>query len=138
MTASASESRLADFGRRALRYAQAFWAADPLTLAASIAFYTALSFAPILMLAMVGLSRLSPGEKQRLVDQVSDLFGMQVGDAARLVVDNADASSLSLTLNGAIALGALLVSATTAFAQLQEALNRVCGIDLPGGNVVVS
>lgn len=139
----ASPSRRSDswflrLGRRAMQDAQAFWAADPLTLAASIAFYTALSFAPILMLAMMALSRLSPGEERRLVDQVTDLFGTQVGDAARLVVENADASSLSLSLNGAIALGALLVSATTAFAQLQEALNRVWGIALPEGNIVVS
>lgn len=115
-----------------------FWNADPMTLAASIAFYTALSFAPIIVLAMVGLSQLSSGQEARFVAQIGALFGAQVGDAAQLVVDNADTSSIGASMGGLIAAGALLLSATTAFAQLQDALNRVWGIEAGTGNAVLS
>lgn len=114
------------------------WNADPLTLAASIAFYTALSFAPIIVLAVVALAHLSPGQERHLVDQLESLFGHQVGAAAQLVMDNADASSIHLNMSGMLAGGALLFSATSAFAQLQEALNRIWGVRLPDGNPVVS
>ncbi len=114
------------------------WRADPLTLAASIAFYTALSFAPILVLAVVAITKLSPGEEMRLVEQIGSVFGSQVQAAAELVIDNADASSLKLNMAGFIAGGALLLSATTAFAQLQEALNRVWGDELTDTNAVMT
>lgn len=124
--------------RRWWKTAEDFWNADPLTLSASIAFYTALSFAPIIVLAVVAISHLSPGEEARLVSQITGLFGAQVGDAAKLVVDNADASSVRLSMSGLLAAGALLVSATSAFAQLQDALNRVWGIKPGDGNAVLS
>jgi membrane protein len=115
-----------------------FWEAEPLTLAASIAFYTALSFAPIVLLAIAALSLLGPGQEEALVTQVSGVFGRQVGAAVELVADNVGARGFSPSIGGMIAFVALLVSATSAFAQLQEALNEVWGIELPDDNVVVS
>jgi membrane protein len=115
-----------------------FWAAEPLTLAASIAFYTALSFAPIVLLAIAALSLLAPGQESVLVEQVSGVFGRQVGEAVELVVQNVGGRGFSPGVGGIIAFLALLVSATSAFAQLQEALNEVWGIELPDDNVVVS
>jgi membrane protein len=114
------------------------WDADPLTLAASIAFYTSLSFAPVVVLALAAIAALSPGEERALVGQITGLFGAQVGGAAQVVVDNADTSALRWNVGGLIAAGALLVSATSAFAQLQEAINRVWGIAAGSGNAVRS
>ena len=115
-----------------------FWQAEPLTLAASIAFYTALSFAPIVVLAIGGLSLLGPGQEEALVTQVSGVFGRQVGGAVEMVVENVGARGFGPSVGGGIAFLALLVSATSAFAQLQEALNEVWGIELPAKNVLVS
>lgn len=113
-----------------------FWRADPLTLAASIAFYAALSFAPIVLLALTGMGWLSPGKEAFLVRQVSGLFGEQVGAVVQVVVDNADGSPLRWSVGGIVAMVALVVSATSAFAQLQDALNKVWGIQLAQGNLV--
>ena len=113
-----------------------FWRADPLTLAASIAFYTALSFAPIVLLALAGMGWLSPGKEDHLVRQVSGLFGEHVGNVVQVVVDNADGSPLRWSVGGMVALVALVVSATSAFAQLQDALNKVWGIKLATGNLL--
>lgn len=115
-----------------------FWQADPLTLAASIAFYTALSFAPVVILGMIGLSELSPGEELRFVDEVRRLFGAEVGRAAMLVIENADTERLDFSGEGLVAVGALLVSATTAFGQLQAALNRVWGVPAPARGAVLA
>lgn len=118
--------------------ARAFWDSDPLTLAASIAFYTSLSFAPIIVLALWVLGGLDPGQEDVLVDQLRLALGAQVASAAQVVVDNADASVYGFSTGGLVALGALLVSATTAFAQLQAAINRVWHVDPPPRNAVVA
>jgi len=115
-----------------------FWRADPLTLAASIAFYTALSFAPIVLLALAGMGWLTPGKEAYLVRQVSGLFGEQVGNVVQVVIDNADGSPLRWSVGGVVAVVALVVSATSAFAQLQDALNKVWGIRLERDNLVAS
>lgn len=115
-----------------------FWRADPLTLAASIAFYAALSFAPIVLLALAGMGWLTPGKEAHLVRQVSGLFGEHVGDVVQVVVDNADGSPLRWSVGGIVALVALVVSATSAFAQLQDALNKVWGIQLQAGHLLRS
>lgn len=115
-----------------------FWRADPLTLAASIAFYAALSFAPIVLLALAGMGWLTPGKEAHLVRQVSGLFGEHVGNVVQVVIDNADGSPLRWSVGGIVALVALVVSATSAFAQLQDALNKVWGIRMQTGHLVRS
>lgn len=115
-----------------------FWRADPLTLAASIAFYAALSFAPIVLLALSAMGWLSPGKESYMLRQVSGLFGEQVGAVMQVVVDNADGSPLRWSAGGIVALVALVVSATSSFAQLQDALNKVWGIELAQGNLLRS
>jgi membrane protein len=136
-TLPASKSRLDTSGgwREA---ALQFWRADPLTLAASIAFYAALSFAPMVLIALGVMGWLSPGKEAFLLRQVSGLFGEQVGAVVQVVIDNADGSPLHWSVPGMVALAALVVSATSAFAQLQDALNKVWGIQLAPGNVLRS
>lgn len=111
--------------------AAAFYRADPLTLAASIAFYAALSFAPVVVLSLAIAAQLWPGSELRLVEQLGSLLGTQVRDVARLVVDSSHGRTLGLNASGLISLGALLVSASTAFAQFQDAINRIWQIDAP-------
>lgn len=130
VTADASLHR----GAAATRWtdaAAAFYRADPLTLAASIAFYAALSFAPVVVLSLAIAAQLWPGSELRLVEQLGSLLGTQVRDVARLVVDSSHGQTIGLNASGLISLGALLVSASTAFAQFQDAINRIWQIDAP-------
>ncbi|HSX60634.1 MAG TPA: YihY/virulence factor BrkB family protein [Tahibacter sp.] len=124
---SAKPLRLADA-------ASALWRADPLTLAASIAFYTALSFAPIVVLSLAVAAQAWPGSEMRLVDQLGALLGSQVRDVAKLVVDSGRTQRFVFSASGVISFGALLVSASTALAQLQDAINRIWRIDAPGAS----
>jgi membrane protein len=109
----------------------ALYRADPLTLAASIAFYAALSFAPVVVISLALAAQFWPGSEMRLVDQLGTLLGTQVRDVARLVVESGRTERFAFSASGLISLGALLVSASTAFAQLQDAINRIWMIEAP-------
>lgn len=104
-----------------------FLSHDPLTLAASIAFYAALSFAPIIVISIWAASQLSPGAEEKLIEQLGILLGNQVGNSAATVMRNAQESPFKAGITGIIGLGALVISASTAFAQLQAAINAVWG-----------
>ena len=113
--------------RRVWRDTTEFLSHDPLTLAASIAFYTALSFAPIVVISIWAASQLSPGAEDKLIEQLGILLGSQVRDSAATVMKNAEASPFNASVSGMVSLGALVISASTAFAQLQAAINAVWG-----------
>ena len=100
---------------------------DPLTLAASIAFYAALSFAPIIVLSLWAASQLSPGAEDKLIEQLGLLLGGQVRENAMAVMKNANGSPFKASFSGVISLVVLAVSASTAFAQLQASINAVWG-----------
>jgi membrane protein len=102
-----------------------FVARDPLTLAASIAFYSALSFAPIVAISLWISARFSLGMEDKLIAQLGDLFGQSVHDLAWTVAHNNHATAAHMTPAAIVGLGVLLVSATTAFAQLQSAINLI-------------
>lgn len=108
--------------------ALAFWSRDPLTLAASIAFYTALSFAPLLTVAVLALAQLGPQREAAFLDELQDLLGPQVASAAELVLARVDAGPPD-SLGGVMALGAILFSASAVFGQMQIAINRLWGLE---------
>ena len=113
-----------------------FIAHDPLTLAASIAFYAALSFAPIIVLSLWAASQLSPGAEDRLIDQLGLLLGGQVRESAMAVMKNVNESRFKASFSGAISVVVLAVSASTAFAQLQASINAVWGASGAPSNAI--
>ncbi|MCK7595528.1 YihY/virulence factor BrkB family protein [Pseudomarimonas salicorniae] len=117
--------------RRAGRGLLAFWSRDPLTLSASIAFYTSLSFAPLLTFAVKLLSSLSPEREARFIAELATILGPQVGEATRLVLARVDAEGLE-GVSDWVALGAIAFSASAVFGQLQKSINRLWGLDDEG------
>ncbi len=115
-----------------------FFSHDPMTLAASIAFYSALSFAPIIVLALWLASFVSPGTEQRFIEQLGGLLGSQVGDIAQVVTQNADRKLFQRSAAGVVSVITLAVSASTAFAQLQAAINAIWGVTVKPNNAVWS
>lgn len=109
---------------------------DPLTLAASIAFYAALSFAPIIVLSLWAASQLSPGAEDKLIEQLGLLLGGQVRENAMAVMKNANGSPFKASFSGFISLLVLAVSASTAFAQLQASINAVWGTSSDPSNAI--
>ncbi|MBN8482017.1 MAG: YihY/virulence factor BrkB family protein [Xanthomonadales bacterium] len=117
--------------------ARDFIDSDPLTLAASIAFYTALSFAPVIVLGLWAVAQLSPGAEDRLIDQLGAVLGSQVRAIAQTVVEHAGATAFKADFAGLVGAGALLVSASTAFAQFQASINRIWGVEAPPVNALM-
>lgn len=113
--------------RRIWQAIEEFVSHDPLTLAASIAFYAALSFAPIIVISIWAASQLSPGAEDKLIEQLGLLLGSQVRESAVSVMKNAQESPFKASFSGMIGIATLVISASTAFAQLQSAINAVWG-----------
>lgn len=123
--------------RIALDAGQAFLDRDGSTLAASVAFYTALSFSPlvILVLRAAGLVYDRRQVREELLAQVSELVGPAGAEVASAVASQA-ANAAGSGWAAAAGLAVLVFASTTAFTQLQAALNRLWGIrTLPGRGV---
>ena len=96
-----------------------------MTRAAALAFYSALSFAPLLVLLLWLVASLRPEWQAQLVDSLNGLVGPRASEAVRLVIQNAKDRPSVGSMAGVIGLGVTLVGASAVFAQLQGALNRV-------------
>ena len=114
-----------------------FWDQDPLTLAASVAFYSALSFAPIVAITSWFATLVAPGSEDRVVDELGVLLGPQIRAVATLVVKNSASESFGRGAAGILSIVTLIVSATTAFAQLQYAINKIWSVEPEPVNAVM-
>jgi len=98
---------------------------EVLTLAAALAFYTALSLAPLLLITISALGLLGTESQIKLTEQIQALLGSQAAEAVQLVVDSAkDRADLS-KLGGVLGILFLLFSASGVFSQLQYSLNSI-------------
>lgn len=105
-----------------------FFSHAALTLSASIAYYTTLSLAPLLILGLWLGASISPLAQTELVEQVNALVGPAAGDAIELVVDNAARKPSLGSIAGIISVLLMLFSASAVFSQLQKALNVIWGV----------
>lgn len=107
--------------------AAGFVAHGDLTLAASIAYYTAFSLAPLLVLALWLAASVTYGAQAELVSQVGALAGDQARQAVATIVANASQRPSFGGLAGLAGIVVLIVGASAVFSQLQTALNIVSG-----------
>ena len=107
------------------------------TRAAALAFYSALSFAPLLVLLLWLVTSLEPAWQDQLVVSLQHLLGPRAADAVTLVLDNARERPGVGSWAGLAGLAVTLVGASAVFAQLQGAINRVWNLaPRPGGAVL--
>jgi membrane protein len=110
---------------------------DAMTLGAALAFYTALSMAPLLVILVWLAGTLNPGSERDLVAQIQSVIGGEGARAVRMVVNSARRNPDLGTFAGIISLVTLLFSASAVFAQLQYALNRFWDVTAqPRGGMV--
>ena len=113
-----------------------FFDDEAMTRAAAVAFYTALSFAPLLILLIWISSSLSSDITRQMVQQVEQVVGPQAGEAVDMVVKNAEQEKNAGTLAGMLSILVLLFSASSVFAQLQKSMNRIWDVERkPGAGV---
>ena len=107
---------------------------DAPTLAAALAYYTALGMSPVLVLLLWIATFAGESMQQRLVVQLQGLVGPEGGQAVKAVVDNADATPGLGTFAGIVSLAMLLFSVSGVFGQLQAALNRMWDVTAAPGS----
>lgn len=114
-----------------------FAAGLPFQQAAALSYYTLLSMAPLL-LVLTGLSGYLISEdavQRELIDQVRDLVGQQGADLMRTVLAHATAPRRGVA-SMVIGVSLMLIGATTVFAQLQGALNRIWHVETVPANAL--
>jgi membrane protein len=118
--------------RPTLRYAVNGLNEDELfTHAAAIAYYSALSMAPIVVLTLWLLSLLGAQWQAELSRALTGLMGDRAAQAVVLIVNNAKSRPTLGNVAGIIGLIVTLFSASAVFAQLQGSLNRVWRVQEP-------
>jgi membrane protein len=115
-----------------------YWAHRPMELAAALSYYTLLSLAPLVLMAVgvAGLVFERTAVEEKLVAEMRDLIGAAGAEVTRAVplrAHDAEQETLSLVLGLAV----LLVGATTVFVQLQGTLNRIWRVEAPETQSVV-
>jgi len=109
-----------------------------LTRAAAIAFYSALSFAPLIVLLLWVLAALEPRWQGQLVDGLASMVGDKAAGALTLVLHNARSTPTLGNVAGVVGLGITLFSASVVFAQLQGALNVIWDVQAKPGKAITA
>jgi membrane protein len=101
---------------------------EALLLSAALAFYTALSLAPLLLIAVWVLSWVYSGEaSEQAIQRAQEAGGPQAAHIARTVLANAHQKGQS-TAAAIIGFGTFVFSASGVFGQLQYSLNRIWNV----------
>ena len=110
---------------------------DAMSLGASIAFYTIFSLAPtaILVTALAGLAFGEEAAQGALVDQLSRLIGPEPAQTVQGLIANAGNRQTGIWAS-IIGITTIVIGATTVFAELQSALNRVWKAEPPTDSTV--
>ena len=111
---------------------------DALQLCAAIAYYSLLSMAPLLLIAVsvAGIFFADGLIHAELVGQMERLVGTEGAALAKTVIESTQSEERS---QWSLLVGTLLtlLGATTVFAQLQNALNRVWRVEAAPGNALL-
>jgi len=95
-------------------------------LAAALAYYTAFSIAPLLII-VIAIAAVVFGEQAaqgQIVGQIQSLVGREGAEAIQTMIQNSRKPTTG-TIATIISIGILLFGATNVFAQLQDALNTI-------------
>lgn len=114
-----------------LKEAGAAWLADNAPrLGAALAFYTLFSLAPVLIVAtsVAGFVFGERAAQREVVEEFGALMGAQGAGAIQLILEGTDRPSLGV-LATTLGLLAMIVGASGAFNELQDALNIIWKVD---------
>jgi membrane protein len=103
-------------------------------MGAALAFYTVFSLAPLLLIviAIAGLVFGQEAAEGQIIGQIQGFVGEDSAKAIQVMLENARKPSSGLIATG-LALITLIFGATGVFAQLQDALNTIWGVETKPG-----
>ena len=107
-----------------------FFGDDCPSQAAALAYYTVFSLPPLLLIVVSVLGSVLGNEaaQDRVLFQISSLTGSRAGGQIKSMLSAIQHSGGSSGLAALIGVGALIVGATSAFVQLQSALNQAWNV----------
>lgn len=106
---------------------------DTLRHAAALAFYTALSLAPLVVILLWILGLLGIGGEEHLVRQVELLVGTQAGEVVRAVIESSQHDHVVRGFAGIVSVATLAFSASGVFSELQGSLNKIWNVEIKPG-----
>lgn len=109
-----------------------------LTLAAALAFHAALALAPILLLVVWVASLVDPSLRDPAIESAESFLSEQGVTTVRKMLDDASSRPSLRSLVGWTLLGAVAITASSAFAQLQTSLNAVWEVRTRPGRAIRS
>ncbi|MDY1549543.1 YihY/virulence factor BrkB family protein [Luteibacter sahnii] len=107
-----------------------------MTRAAALAFYAALSVAPLLLLMVWTIAMLHPAWQSQLVEAMTSVVGPKAAGVLVTVIQSAEEHPRLGNIAGIVGLGVTLFSASAVFAQLQGTLDRVWRVKPKPGKAV--
>ena len=128
------------FGRfwRTLKVASKdFIANDPMSKAATIAYYTIFSLPAVMIITIMVAATFydEAAVRQALLDQAARLIGSGTAASMREMLENAQVTETKFFAK-ALGIGALVISAGTVVGSLQTTLNSVWGVEAKPGHAV--
>jgi membrane protein len=108
---------------------------DAMTLGAALAFYAALSMAPLLMIVLAVTSLLGPNAQQQVIQQIQNVAGEQSGSVIRQIVERGSQQRSAGWISAIVGFVVLLFSASGAFVQMQHSLNLIWNVQSKSGGV---
>lgn len=98
---------------------------DAMTLAGSVAYYAALSFAPLILLFITITGMLGHQTQQRMVQSVQSGVGSQAGQAVSTVAQHGAPNIAQVSLSMLISVVVIIFSASGVLSALQSGLNSI-------------
>ena len=118
--------------RPTLQFMKRFWSKynhdDITTLAASVAFYTAFSLAPLLILFAEAASYMGPNLRPQLLTQVRGLLGSESAAVIEMILANTQPQPHLISGGNLTGLVVLLSSASLIFGALRTTFDRIFAI----------
>lgn len=102
-----------------------FFALETTRMAAALAFYIALSFAPLILLFISVSALFTPGLENVFAEQIESLAGPAAHTMFREVVSHAQDNPKASSISGMIGLAWLMFSASFVFGELRADLNKI-------------
>jgi membrane protein len=109
-------------------YSDKFTKDQTTTLAASLAYYAALSMAPLLILFLTVAASMEGDLQAKFIFQVQALIGERAGEAVQMVIEAANDRPDLGSVSGIFGLLTLIISASAVFGELKFSLNRIFNV----------
>lgn len=108
-----------------ITFADRFAECHTLTFAASVAFYTCFSLAPLIMISLTLIANIGLELQHAFMDEIQALVGPMAADAIRVVIESSRGRGAMVSLTGILGTLTLILSSGLIFGEMRTALNQI-------------